>query len=129
MSDGQTSESLKRAENLDGFLKEWLASRIRAKKIDRLWLCQELTKRTDRKISISILDTWTAGTKRDHPIPADVLPALSDILQDDAPLRKMLNAEQREALELGESGTRFYSLLAKRLARVVTAKRAKQAKR
>lgn len=116
MADDQTSESQKRAENLDGFLKQWLASRIRAKKIDRVWLCQELTKRTDRKISTSILDAWTAGTKRDHPIPADVLPALSDILQDDAPLRQLLNREQREALELGESVSRIYRLLGRRLA-------------
>jgi hypothetical protein len=117
MSDGQTINN-HRPVSLDVFLREWLRRAIRASGIDRRALCAKLTKRLGRQVSLAMLDTWTAETKRDWHIPADGLPSLCDILSDHSPLRQLLNREQREALELGESANRFYRLLGRRLAEV-----------
>jgi hypothetical protein len=63
-----------------------------------------------------MLDAWTADAKSDWHLPADIVPLVSEILQDDAIQRQLLSPELRQALELGESAARLFSLLQKAVA-------------
>jgi hypothetical protein len=110
-------------------LKKALGRAIRARGIRREEIAKELTARLGRAISIAMLDTWTSQGKFDWHIPADAVPALAEILQDDSLRRYSLNPAEREALELGESARKLDLLLKKaserasKLARNRTAKR------
>jgi len=79
-------------------------------RLGREQIADELTKHVGRKISLSTIDAWTADTKQHH-LPADCVPALCEILQDDAIQRQLLSAKLRRALELGESGSQLRSLI------------------
>lgn len=139
MSDGQTIHERNERVKLDAVLRDWLRRAIAASRIKREDICTELKNRLGREISINMLDTWTAATKQDWHIPADAVPALADILQDDTIQRQLLNPKQCHALKLGESAVSLHSLLkevlaearelARRRARKARGKRTRRAKR
>jgi hypothetical protein len=81
-------------------------------------ICEELGKRLGRKVSLAMLDAWTANSKEAWHLPADVVPPLCTILGEDTIQRHLLSQKLREALEIGESATRLYSLLKKTLKEV-----------
>jgi hypothetical protein len=111
MSDGQTIDEENDQLKLDTVLRDWLRRAIATRRMKREDICAELKNRLRREISMNMLDTWTASTKQDWHIPADAVPALADILQDDTIQRQLLSAKQRHALKLGESAVGLYSLV------------------
>ena len=100
---------------LDVLLRESLRRAIHASPMKRESICKELTKFLRRKISLTMLDAWTAESKGAWHLPADVVPPLCTILEDDSIQRHLLSPKLREALELGESAARVQLLLQKSL--------------
>ena len=49
-----------------------------------------------------MLDNWASGSKRKWRFPADCVPALCEILNDDTMQRQLLSESLKKALELGE---------------------------
>ena len=74
-------------------------------------LAKELSIRTGRPITASLVHAWTAESKHKWRIPADLIPFVCEILEDDSIQRLVMNPKQRERLELGESVPRMVSLL------------------
>jgi len=117
MSDDLTSPAKPRQSELDALLRALLKRAIHFSRLSREQLADELTKRLERTISPATVDAWTADAKIAWRLPADAVPTVCEILQDDAIQRQLLSPEQRDALELGESATRLRSLLCKALSR------------
>ena len=92
-------------KNLDLTLRASLKLAIHILGLEREQLARELTKRVDRKISLAMIDAWTANSKQDWHIPADCIPALCKILQDETLQRQLLSPTQLRDLEIGESVT------------------------
>lgn len=93
-------------QGLDLALCDSLRRASQVSTLSREQIAAELTKRVGRKISAYMLDAWTADTKQAWHLPADVVPALCEILQDDAIQRQLLSPELLQYLELGESAER-----------------------
>jgi len=115
MSGEQTSRSVTPEPTLDAVLRTTLKRAINFSRYSREQIADELTVRLHRKISPATVDAWTAGTKEAWHLPADAVPVLCEILQDDGLQRQLLSPKLRDDLKLGESISRSESLLEKGL--------------
>jgi hypothetical protein len=99
---------------------------IHCSRYSREQIADELTGRLHRKISPATLDAWTAETKKPWHLPADAVPVLCEILQDDGLQRQLLSPRLRDHLALGESISRSEVLLEKALTQFKQVKKAKR---
>ncbi len=113
MSDEPTTRAAYDTRDVDGELRPLLREAIHRSSLSRAVIAEKLTRSLGRKVTVPMLDTWTAATKGGYHLPADAVPALCEILQDDALQRQLLSRDLREALELGESARRMELLLAR----------------
>ncbi len=104
------------AGDLADALRRWLKANKQKRGVSSDQLAKALAPRLGRAVSAHMVETWIGETKRDWHIPADAMPALAEILQDNGGLRQLLNEEQRRHLELGESAARLFALLESALA-------------
>ena len=74
-------------------------------------LAKELSTSSGRPINAGLVHAWTAESKHKWRIPADLIPFVCEILEDDTIQRLVMSPKQRERLELGESVPRIVSLL------------------
>jgi hypothetical protein len=113
-----SSPDIKRPKygSLDCRLKLSVSRAIRSKRVRRRDLAAELTRLLGRAVSPAMVDTWTANSKFDWHIPADAVPALAEILQDESIQRQLLSPTQLRALRVGESARRLRALLREALA-------------
>jgi hypothetical protein len=84
-------------------LRATLKRAINFSRYSREQIADELTARLGRNVSPATVDAWIAGTKSAWHLPADAVPVLCEILQDDALQRQLLSPKLRESLELGET--------------------------
>ncbi len=127
MSADQTYRTVDTKAGIDAVLRALLKRAIiNCSSHSREQIADELTARLHRKISPPTLDAWTAETKQAWHLPADAVPVLCEILQDDALQRQLLSPKMREHLEDGEwlsaGQPRLEKLLAE-LRRVTRSKR------
>jgi hypothetical protein len=97
-------------ENIDQLLRESLKRAISSSKSSPAQIAEALEKRLGRPIKEGLIYAWTKTGHRWH-LPADAVPTLCEILQDDTIQRQLLSPKLRQALELGESVPRVVSLL------------------
>lgn len=88
--------------NLDSLLRSTLRRLLRFSTKSRSDIAQELGKRLGRNVSVHMLHKWAAEGNTCWRIPADAIPALSEILHDDTLQRQLLSKEIKAALEVGE---------------------------
>lgn len=124
MSVEQTSRAATPEPKLDSVLRATLKRAIDLSRYSREEIADELTARLQRKISPATVDAWTAPAKEAWHLPADAIPILCEILQDDRLQRQLLSPKLRGDLELGESISGSESLLEKRLAEIKRLKNA-----
>ena len=74
-------------------------------------LAKELSSRSGRPVNAGLVHAWTAESKHKWRIPADLIPFVCEILEDDTIQRLVMSPKQRESLELGQSAPRIVSLL------------------
>lgn len=129
MSVEQTSRAATPDPKLDSVLRETLKRAIDLSRYSREQIADELTARLRRKISPAIVDAWTAPAKEAWHLPADAIPVLCEILQDDGLQRQLLSPKLRGDLELGESISVTESLLEKGLTELKRLKNVKRSKR
>lgn len=88
---------------IDEELRACLARAIRLSGKSRSQICDELSQLVGREIHVDTLNRWTARSKSSWRIPADAVPSLCRVLQDDCLQRLLLSDDQLGQLELGES--------------------------
>lgn len=110
MSNIQTTRQPQPRE-LDGLLREALKQAVHRCPLNPAQIADELTKRVGRTISGDTIYAWTAATKSNWHLPADVVPYLCEILEDDSIQRLVLSDKLRNAVDLGEDIPRVVSLL------------------
>ncbi len=125
MSADQTSRTPGAQLGIDAPLRALLKRAIINSCYSREQIADELTARLHRKISAATVDAWTAETKQAWHLPADAVPVLCEILQDDGLQRQLLSPKLRDNLELGESISCSESLLEKGLTQLRRLKKAK----
>ena len=91
-----------RRHDLDALLRDSLRRAIRFSSKSRQQICDELSIRLGRKISSNMLDNWTGESKRAWRLPADCVPVLCEILDNDTMQRQLLSESLKEAVEVGE---------------------------
>jgi hypothetical protein len=98
-----------RGHSIDSLIRDTLRQLLHIPTKSRQNVADELSQRLGRKISVHILHKWVSDGKQVWRLPADVVPALCEILGDDTLQRLLLNAPMKEALELGEwvAGSRW----------------------
>jgi hypothetical protein len=74
-------------------------------------LARELFDRSGRRVNAGLVHAWTAESKHKWRIPADLIPFVCEVLEDDTIQRLVMSPKQKERLELGESAPRIVSLL------------------
>jgi len=89
-------------QDLDGLLRDTLRRLLRLSTMSRSNIADELGKRLGRRVSVHMVAKWSADGSTEWRIPADAIPALSEILHHDALQRQLLSEKMKEALELGE---------------------------
>jgi hypothetical protein len=110
MSDfGTTREGP--ADVLGGLIRHALKVAMVARGLSEDGLAKELSIRSGRAINAGLIHAWTAESKHKWRMPADLIPFVCEILEDDTILRLIMNPKQRECQELGESVPRIVSLL------------------
>ncbi len=78
-------------------------------------LAKELSVRSGRAINAGLIHVWRAESKHRWHLPADLVPILCEILNDDSIQRLLLSDKLRDALELGEDANRVVSKLTRAL--------------
>lgn len=116
MSTFETNSDAQEA-NTDGQLRHLLRRAIRSSGLSPEGIAKHLTDKSGRNIKTGLIRAWTAEAKHRWHLPADLIPPLCEILQDDGLQRQLLSPRQREALDLGESTGRVISLLQKAVSR------------
>lgn len=74
-------------------------------------LAAELTRRLGRAVNPALVSAWKAETKHRWHLPANLVPVICKILEDDTIQRLLLSHKLRNALDLGESARQVVSLL------------------
>jgi len=118
--------------DLDMLLRQLLREAIRRTGLSYQIVAGELTKRTAKGISTAMIGNWVSDQKEAWHIPAYIVPAICEFLGSDAIQRALLNPDQRDALELGQSLRRISALFekkatqAKELARLARTRKGKR---
>lgn len=86
----------------DRLLRETIRRGIRFCHKSPVEICEALSARVGRTISVESLHKWKAESETERRLPADCVLALSEILRDDTLQRAMLSERLKQALELGE---------------------------
>lgn len=89
-------------QSTDKDIREWLRSAMRTSPRSRDAIAEELSKRVGRAISAESLHKWCSEAEKQRRLPADCIPALSEILGDDSLQRLLLTPHMAECLRLGE---------------------------
>ena len=89
--------------DLNAQIRSALRRAIRMSGKSRLQIVDELNGRHGVAISVHILNNWTGDSKRERRIPAEIIPALCDALNDDSLQRLLMSTEQIAQLQLGKS--------------------------
>lgn len=105
VSDHEQSTVISQARDLDAVLRKTLREAIRSYKDSRQHLCDKLSDRVGRTVTVGMLENWISESKWKWHLPADCVPALCDILGIDALQRQLLSDRLRELLTIGESVT------------------------
>ena len=74
-------------------------------------VADELTRRSGRTIKPCLVNAWIAKLRQSWRLPAELVPAVCEILNDDSIQRLLLSDKLRQALEFGESGRLVISQL------------------
>jgi hypothetical protein len=99
------------SDDLDALLRKSLKRAMLARSINEETLAAELTKRLGRPVTAALVNAWKAETKHRWHLPANLVPFICEILEDDSIQRLLLSEKLKESLDLGESARRVVSLL------------------
>jgi hypothetical protein len=88
--------------DFDALLRGTLRRLLRLSTKGRPNIADELSNRLGRRVSEHTLAKWSGDGSTEWRIPADAIPALSEILHDDTLQRQLLSEKLKEALEVGE---------------------------
>lgn len=90
-------------QNLDPLIRGRLRELLRTSKKSRVQIAEELSRilPADQHVSEHILSNWANGSKRAYSLPARVVPALCEVLQDDSLQQILLNDKQIGEMGLG----------------------------
>jgi len=91
--------------DLDAALRETLRQAIGSYKDSRGHLCDKLSDRVGRVVTVGMLENWISESKWKWHLPADCVPALCDILGTDTLQRQLLSERSRELIAIGETVT------------------------
>jgi hypothetical protein len=89
-------------QETDALLRKLLKSAIRLSSKSRQTICDELSIRLGRKISKNMLNKWTGENNQEWRLPAEYVPVLCEILDDDTMQRQLLSESLNRALQVGE---------------------------
>lgn len=89
-------------QSQDWHLREKIRRGIRSSRKSCDQICDALSARVGRTISVETLHKWKAESETERRLPADCVLPLSEILADDSLQRQMLSERLKRALELGE---------------------------
>lgn len=107
--DVQTTRSAQTGE-VDAPLRDSLRRAIALCAKSPAQIADELTNKLHRSVTEGLIYAWMAPTSRNR-LPADIVPHLCEILENDNIQRLLLSDKLRDALTLGESTQRVVSLL------------------
>ena len=99
------------ADDLDILLRKSLKRAMLSRDVNEETLAAELTKRLGRPVTAALVNAWKAETKHRWHLPANLVPLICEILEDDSIQRLLLSEKLKQSLELGESTPRIVSLL------------------
>jgi hypothetical protein len=92
-------------------------------------LAAELSRRSGRTVKAALVNAWKAETKHRWHLPANLVPALCEILGDDSIQRLLLSEKLKQSLDLGESTPRIVSLLQSVLTEATEQKKGERGKK
>jgi hypothetical protein len=104
------------ADDVDALLRRSLKAAMLSRDMNEEKLAAKLTERLGRKVNAALVNAWKAETKHRWHLPANLIPVICEILQDDSIQRLLLSEKLKQSLDLGESVPRVVSLLQKCLA-------------
>ena len=113
MSIFETSRDLL-IDDLESRLRKALKCAMLSRGVNEEELAAKLTTlldRTDNPIIPGLVNAWKAETKHRWHLPANLVPLICEILEDDSIQRLLLSEKLKQSLELGESTPRIVSLL------------------
>jgi hypothetical protein len=99
------------ADELETVLRKSLKCAMLSRGINEEELAAELTERLGRPVNAALVNAWKAETKHRWHLPANLVPIICEILEDDTIQRLLLSEKLRQSLELGESTPRILSIL------------------
>ena len=102
MTGNEKSTVKAKQPDLDATLRKTIREAIRSYSHSRHQLCDLLSDRVGRTITISMLENWIDESKWKWHLPADCVPALCDILKTDTLQRQLLSDRLRSLLAVGE---------------------------
>jgi len=103
--------------DLDTELRLALNLAMQAQNMNEEKLAHEIERRVPHaKISSALVKAWKSESRHRWRIPAELIPVICEILQNDTLQRLVLSSKLKEALELGEAAPRVIKLLQKSLA-------------
>lgn len=89
--------------DIDAAMHRALKGAIHRSGKSRQQIVDELSAQFGVNISVHILNNWTADSKPERRIPADVIPAICAVLGSDALLNILEDPQRWEALRLGRA--------------------------
>ncbi len=89
-------------QDINGILRHTLRRLLRKSNKSSATVAEELSRALGRNVSLSALNKWAGEFSIGWRLPADAVPALGEILHDDALQRQLLSEKMKEALEIGE---------------------------